>query len=300
MNENAIVEFEYANEIESINIANIPDIIAERIEGISALEKEVKNSDDSAKSAMEYVGTKMTRYEEKGFWLFKHRSGNTKDTIEDTQEAIEKLAKAQQVSVSAMKKSFEFQRKLADIAKYLLILGSASIASNRTTVREIEMRLGGASKKEISELAKKEMMNVLKQLKAQEDILKKQEFLSSKVEENVTRLDEKDTIDKEQSERLEELGRLLDSKDLLDQKQEEEINKNAKAIQVLFEYTKQKDILDKEQSERIDSLTNEKKECLEQVEIIKSSAKKFCITAIIISVCVLVCSVASIIMKFFL
>ena len=264
MNENAIVEFEYANEMKSVNIANIPDIIADRMEGISALEKEVKNSDDSAKSAMEYVGTQMTRYEEKGFWIFKHRSGNTKDIIEDTQEAIEKLAKAQQVSVSAMKKSFEFQRKLADTAKYLFMLGCVNIASNRATVREIEMRLSGASKNEISEMARREMMNVLKQLKAQEDILKKQEFLSSKVKENVTRLDEKDTIDKEQSERLEELGRLLGSKDLLDQKQEEDINKNAKAIEVLFDYTKQKDILDKKQSERIESLSSEKKERSEQ------------------------------------
>lgn len=99
----------------------------------------------------------------------------------------------------------------------------------------------------MSELARQEMMVVVRQLKEQEDILKKQEFLTSKVKENVSRLDEKDIIDAEQSKRLEELGAILSNKDLVDQKQEE-------AIKILFDYTEQKNILDKNQSEEIERL----------------------------------------------
>lgn len=315
-----MIEIESENGVISFNTDNIPDIVAGRIEDISALEKEVENSESSAKAAMEYVGTQMTRYEEKGVWIFRHRAGNTKDIVEDTQEAVERLASAQQVSVSALKKSFEFQKKLAETSKYLFELGCANITVNRIAVRAIEAKLNGASKGEISELARQEMMAVVRQLKEQEDILKKQEFLTSKVKENVSRLDEKDALDKEQSDkisslsnenkeqnkkldkihntlsekeridaeqsqRLEELGALLDNKDLVDKKQEEAISKNSEAIKVLFDYTKQKDILDKEQSEEIEVLK-------------KSSQRKLGILAISISIVAIICSIGSLVFQF--
>jgi len=320
MENNELIEIESENGVVSVNTSDIPDIIAGRIEDISQLEKEVKNSEASAQAAMDFVGNQMTRYEEKGKLIFKHRSGNTKDIVEDTQEAVEKLASAQQVSVEALKKSFEFQKKLADTSKYLFELGCANITVNRIAVRAIEQKLNGASKEELSELAKQEMLAVVRQLKEQEDILKKQEFLTSKVKENVSRLNKKDELDKEQSEkiaslsnenkeqnqklsdihnslsekeridaeqsqRLEELGALLDNKDLVDAKQEEAIKANAEAIKVLVEYTKQKDILDKEQTEEIEVLK-------------KSSQRKLCIFAISISIVALICSIGSIVLQF--
>ena len=291
-------------------------LFLEDIEDISQFEKEVENSESSAKAAMEYVGTQMTRYEEKGKWIFKHRSGNTKDIIKDTQEAVERLASAQQVSVNALKKSFEFQKKLAETAKYLFELGCANITVNRIAVRAIEQKLNGASKEELSELARQEMLAVVRQLKEQEDILKKQEFLTSKVKKNVSRLNKKDKLDKEQSERiaslsnenkeqnkklsgihnsllekeridaeqsqrLEELGALIENRNSIDEKQEAAITANTEAIKVLVEYTKQKDIIDKQQSEEIEVLK-------------KSSRRKLCIVAISVSVVAIICSIVSI------
>lgn len=279
-----LIETETENGIISVNTENIPDIIAGKIEEISALEKEVNSSEASAKKAMNYVNNQMDRYEIKGKWIFKHRSGNTKDIVEDTQEAIEQLAAAQQVSVNALKKSFEFQKKLAETSKYLFELGCANITVNRIAVRAIEAKMKGASKGEISELAHQEMMAVVRQLKEQEDILKKQEFLNSQVKKNASRLDEKDKIDAEQTQRLEELGAMLDNKDLVDQKQEEAIKKNAKSIKILFDYTKQKDILDKKQSEEIEVLK-------------KLQSTRLCFVAIIISGVSLVVSITTIILE---
>ena len=68
-------------------------------------------------------------------------------------------------------------------------------------------------------------------------------------------------------------------------KLEEAISKNAEAIKVLFEYTKQKDILDKEQSEEIDKIK-------------ATSSKKISLIAIIISSLALIGSVLNIILKF--
>lgn len=323
MKENELIKVE--NEIGtdkgiiSVNIDNIPRIVADKIEYISKLEKEVANSEASAKKAMNYVNSQMTRYEEKGKWIFKHRSGNTKDIIEDTQEAIDQLAEAQQVSTVALRRSFEFQKQLADTAKYLFELGCANITVNRTAVQAIEKKLNGASKEEISELAYQEMQNVVLQLKNQEDILTRQERLTTQVIDNTNRLDEKDIVDNtqteqikalgkenteqnkkinvindtlsekeridaEQSQRLEELTAMLENKDVIDEKQEIAITENSKAIKVLFEYTKQKDELDKKQSAEIEVLK-------------RSTQRKLCIFGIIISIISLICSITSIILQ---
>ena len=302
-NKNEIIKIENElgtdNGIVSVNIDNIPKIVSERIEYISKLEKEVTNSEASAKKAMNYVNSQMSRYEEKGKWIFKHRSGNTKDIIEDTQEAIDQLAEAQQVSTVALRRSFEFQKQLADTSKYLFELGCANIAVNRTAVQAIEKKLNGASKEEISELAYQEMQNVVLQLKNQEDILSKQEKLTTQVIENTNRLDEKDIVDKnqtdqivalgkenseqnkkissinkelsdkqridaEQSQRLEELGALLENKDLIDQKQEAAITANSAEIELLKNF----------------------------------SQRKLCIFSISISFVAIICSIISIILQF--
>lgn len=321
-----MIEIESENGVISVNTDNIPDIVAGRIEDISALEKEVENSESSAKAAMEYVGTQMTRYEEKGKWIFKHRSGNAKDIIEDTQEAVEKLANAQQVSVKALKKSFEFQKKLAETSKYLFDLGCANIAVNRIAVRAIELKLSGASKETLSDLAKQEMMSVVKQLKEQEDILKKQEFLNSKVKEHAMRLDGKDDVDKLQSEkiekldaahkhhhnkitkvfdtlsakdridaeqthRLEELMSHLKTKDLIDKKHESSITENRDLIQKNTETIK---ILI-EYTKQKDIL--DKEQSYEITDLKNSSQRKLSILAIVISSFSFICSIAAIILQ---
>lgn len=286
------------DEIVSVNVDSIPDIIASKIDDISALEKQVEKSDKSAKKAMSYINNEMSSYQEKSFLGIHYRSGNTKDVVEDTQEAVEQLAEAQQVTVEALKKSIEFQKKLADASKYLFDLGCANITVNRIAVRAIEAKLAGASKKKISDLARQEMIAVVTQLKEQEDILKKQDELKAKVKSNAERLNEKDAVDAEQTQRIEELGALLENKDVVDQRQEEAINTNKadisnikdalnkkdslddeqskrisvneEAIKILYDYMKTKDELDKEQSKEIEVLKKHKKSILPIIAIVLS------------------------------
>lgn len=270
-----IVDVEINGEKFSVSEDELPRIISSQIDSISKLEKEVENSEASAKKAMELADS-MAHYQEKGKGIFKHKSGDTKEIIEDSQNAIIEIAKSQQVSVRALQKSFEFQKKLAETSKYLFGLGCANITANRISVKTIEAKMNGATQEEISELAKEEMKNVVRQLKAQEDILQKQKELKEKVHKNTSRLDEKDIIDAEQTQRLEELGALLSNKDLIDQKQEE-------SIKILFDYTKQKDELDKKQSAQIEKLL--------------SASKIIPIVSLIISAVAIVISVIGICMK---
>lgn len=238
--ENEFIEVESANGLVSVSVEDIPEIITSSIENISKLEDEVRKAESSANKAMDYVGGQMTRYEEKGKWIFKHRAGDTKDIIEDTQEAVEKLAEAQQVSVKALKKSFEFQKKLAETSRYLFGLGCANITVNRIAVRQIELKMSGAGKEKISDLAKQEFMTVVKQLKQQEDILKKQEFLTSKVKDTVSRLNKKDDIDNEQSCKIESLS--LENKNI-----EEKITG-------IHKHLSNKDRVDSEQAQRLKNI----------------------------------------------
>jgi len=258
MNESEVA-IRNGDEVITVNVDNVPEIIASQIDSITALEEKVKTSDTSAKKAMDYVDDQMKRYEEKGKWIFKHRSGNTKEIIEDTQEAIEKLAEAQQVTVDALKQSFEFQRKLAEASKYLFDLGCANITVNRIAVRAIEAKLSGASKEKISDLARQEMMAVVKQLKEQEDILKKQEFLNSKVKEHAIRLDSKDDIDKKQSSKIESLdaahkqdhskiSEIIDTLSDKDRIDTEQTNR----LEELMAHLQNKEIIDKKQESSIE------------------------------------------------
>ena len=262
---------------EKISEENLPEIIDDQVNNIKILDRQIQKALKNAGNAREAaeIAANMS-----AGWFHK------KSAIEGLQSAVEEIGNATADNAESQRMLFDCLQKMAQVEKIILQIGCMSIAMNRSTIRELELKLKGASNEELSELAKKELQSVIKQIRQQQDIFEKQARLENNVrtlhEEsqaqknrldkkdnldstqsvniaaNKKRLDEKDKIDAEQSKRLEELSIMLNNKNLLDQEQEEAIN--AEALKVLFEYTKQKDILDKEQSAKIDLLTNENKE----------------------------------------
>ena len=144
---------------------DLPVLIQGQIEELNNLDKSVKKAMDAAAKSK----SSAERAEGMSAGLFKKKAA-----IEELQSAGMDLAKAVQVGAEAQKISFEFQTKLAKITKYLFGLGVSNIACNR----ELEMRLQGASQEKLSALAREELMMVVKQLKDQEDMLKKIEAIS--------------------------------------------------------------------------------------------------------------------------
>lgn len=151
---------------------DLPAIITDQITKLNLLDKSVQQAKIAAANAKDSAET--ARSKSTG-WFRK------KAAIEELQSAGIDLAEAVQYGAEAQELSFEFQTKLAEITKYLFGLGASNIASNRSIVRQLELKLNGASKHELTELAKQELQGVIKQLKDQEDILKKQDFLSKYV-----------------------------------------------------------------------------------------------------------------------
>ena len=107
--------------------------------------------------------------------------GHKKAAIESLQDATVSLADSQAEIVEAQRLTFDYQKRLSIICEKLLYIGVNNIATTRTVIRELKLKLEGASEEELSELAKQEMLNVISQLKAQEDMMNKQERISKAV-----------------------------------------------------------------------------------------------------------------------
>lgn len=152
-------------EDQKINLSDLPSMVSNQVEQIRDLSVKVKQAMKSAKQAKE--SAENAKRKSTGF-------GHKKEAIEALQSATMDVVEAQISAAEAQETSFQYQQQLSEITKKLFGLGILNIAANRTVVRELELRLQNASEEELSELAKKEICNVVKQLKAQEDIMEKQ------------------------------------------------------------------------------------------------------------------------------
>lgn len=159
-----------------VRVENVPIVIGEQFNKLKKLDIKIRESLEKAEEAQQSAESAR----DVTVSLFSHK----KEAIEALQESGVQLSEAVVSAAEAQKISFEFQTRLAEITKYLFSLGLSNIALNRTVVRELELKLKGASANRLSELARNEVLNVIKQLKNQEDLLQKQENLSKKVKSN--------------------------------------------------------------------------------------------------------------------
>ena len=194
-------------DVNSINENQMPSIIGSQFKDLIDLEKNVQEAVNMAAQAKQKATNAQV-----SAGLFKKKAA-----IELLQDATKGLAEAQITAADAQKISFEYQSRLTEITKFLFGLGVSNLAMNRSVVRELELKLKGASDEEISDLAKNELRNVIMQLKAQEDILKKQTELTGKV--------------KEHQGQIKELDKQIDNLEEQDQKQNEKIAENADTLE---------------------------------------------------------------------
>lgn len=160
------------NDFPDVSPEVIPSIISSKFDELSELKKKVKESREKADQARNSA----ERASEKSAGLFQK-----KEAIESLQEATCDLAESQAAMVEAQETTFKYQEKIAKIMQFLFALGISNIAAHRVVIRELELRLKGASEEEIDDLTRNEIVNVVKQLKKQEDIMRKQEELSKRV-----------------------------------------------------------------------------------------------------------------------
>ena len=160
---------------DNINEKDLPSIIGGQVQKLKDLDNRIERAWREAKHAQKKA---QSASEKSAGW------GKKKAAIEELQEAVVGISSATTTNAEIGKKIFEFQSQLVEINKYLFALGVGSIALNRSVVRQLQLKLDGAPKEKMSELVKGEIITVIKQLKAQEDILAKQEFITKKTKEH--------------------------------------------------------------------------------------------------------------------
>lgn len=180
------------DELVEFNPTELSEIITSRVQKMNELEEKMSTVKEEAKNAIEAANNA----NKKIGW------GAKKKAIEELQSAGTKIAYAVQVSGEAHQLSFEYQKELTKISKFLFSLGVSNIVQNRIIVRELELKMSGASKEKISELAKQELLSVIRQLKTQEDIQSKQEKISTKLKEHNSELARQAEADKRHDEEL--------------------------------------------------------------------------------------------------
>jgi hypothetical protein len=207
--------------MENITERDLPAIISGHIEKLNELEKKVKEANRKAVKATKSADS--VRNKSTGFF-------HQKDTMESIQESNYELAQAVMSGAGAQKISFEVQTKLAEITKYLLALGVSSIALNRSTIRQLKLIMEGSSRQKLSEITRKELLNVVKQLHDQQDMLKKQENIehglkqqNSSIEENKHKINATERKAKANYRKINELSNTIDQQ-----------NKNISEIELAY------------------------------------------------------------------
>lgn len=223
-------------DVTKVNESQLPAIISTQFNKLTELEDNVQKAINMAATAKEQAEDA-----KKSAGLFKKKTA-----IEALQVAANGSADALITMAEAQKLSFEYQTKLTEITKYLFGLGVSNIAMNRSVVRELELRLKGASEEDISDLAQQELKNVILQLKAQEDVMQKQAFLTGKV--------------KEQAGQLKEIDKQLDDIEETDEKQDELIEQGIEKDKAQDKVLAEMAVADEQQDELIEQNRNKNKE----------------------------------------
>ena len=307
-----IAVLENVNNMLDLKAEDVPVIISEQFDMIKDLDAKIQDAQKQAESAKSMAQSAKNVSAKRGF-IHDYK----RDAIEATQKAVEGNANALGEVVEAQKLQFEFQTKLTEITKYLFAMGATNIAMNRSVVRELELKLKGASKKKLSELAKSEVLGVVKQLKAQEDIMIKQENLEKAVKDHSKKLATQEEVIKKQAEldkAIKEYDEKFASKDIKDAEQDKQISdieslnkkqsiEQAKRDQQQDELLKKQIDTGKRHDKQISKINKENKGFEEELKILESSfqvledkynilAKKIWLSKVSISLSIIAIAIA--------
>lgn len=158
------------------NIEEVPSIIVEQTDSLDNFAKKQQEAIEAAMEAKEAADSAKAKE-------VKLLSGK-KVAIEALQETCAAQSSALMNLAAAIQAAFNHQEKIKEITDLLLGIGFMNTALNRMVVRELELRLKNASEKELSDLARKELENVVRQLKAQQDMAQRIENQKVSLERN--------------------------------------------------------------------------------------------------------------------
>lgn len=169
------------------------------------------------------------------------------DTISKMGETLQSTAAAQLSAAKSNTMILENQKKIVDITRAMLAIGTKSIAMNRSILGELKLKLNNASKEELETFEMQQIMSVITELEQQRDIMVKQDQLEEIVSEHEDRLNQKDCLDTDFDERI------TNNEDI-NKQQEEELEAQRRADVIHDERLDQGEKVDREQNDRLDKI----------------------------------------------
>ena len=187
----------------NVSVSEVPRLISENIDEIQRLYDRIEEASERAEEARSAAETAK---EVEVTWL----SGK-KEAIEALQEALGETTEALCESSEIQMELFENQKRIGDICKKLIALGMGNLTLNRMIVREISLRLQDASEEELSDLARKELEDLVKQMKSQEDILSRLDAQKKSIEALSAQVQQSQQNINTQQNQILEYGSSIDS-----------------------------------------------------------------------------------------
>lgn len=167
-------------DINSVSEEQVPDIVYSQYEYIAELDKKIQIAMQRAHMATQSANAAAS--EKVGFFFGKRKA------IQATQQAALDNATANEANAEALKIVFEYQKNIGQILKGLFALGTTSIAMNRATICNLESILREGSSAKLSDATKQELLGVIRDLKAQEDFMQKQNKTETTVKQHEKRV----------------------------------------------------------------------------------------------------------------
>ena len=172
--------------------AELPNKIQESIIKINEIAAHLESTEKKkaeAKDAMDAA------YNTKTGWLW----FSSRSSIEKLQGATKLLYDYDAALMEGQKLLFEEETILAQFSNFLLAISCRNASEVRIAVQAIKMKLEGASKNEISEMAKHELERSFAYLKAQLDIMEKLEKMEKRIaalDSAMSKLESKENVQK--------------------------------------------------------------------------------------------------------
>ena len=151
------------------------------ISSIDKLSREIKTAENKVHTAIQEA----KKAKDNGVSCFRKRSA-----IEALQAVAVAQAVALESSITASKALFENQQQIADAVKHLYIICAGNLAATRVAIKEVRMRLEGATEASLSQMARQELYAAMLQLKAQEDFMVRIDNLENIIREHRDKLGE--------------------------------------------------------------------------------------------------------------
>ncbi len=161
-------------DLDRINEYNLPSLMNERFDELKQIENKVIKLQNS--SLINKQKAEILREQGVGFF-------GKKRAIEELQEVSVLLANNQVDNSRITNEIIIYQQKTYETMKFLFALGVSNLANNRAVTSYLKEKLksGEEFNGKFDEFQQKEILNVLKDLSAQQDILLKVERLNDKV-----------------------------------------------------------------------------------------------------------------------